>query len=94
MTDADAPRFHAAGMTEVPVDDDWLTVPEAERLADFPYAKRRSEARLGRWAAKNAVARVLRLGGWGGELDGIVIRNAADGAPEVFLAETPAPVRI
>lgn len=94
MTDADAPLFHAAGMTEVPVDDEWLTVPEAERLASFPYAKRRSEARLGRWTAKNAVARVLHLGGWRGQLDGIVIRNAADGAPEVFLADTPAPFRI
>jgi 4'-phosphopantetheinyl transferase len=82
-------------MHELPGHDDWLTPPEAERLQSFRYTKRREEARLGRWTAKRAIATSL-----GQDPDDVallrelVIRNASDGAPEVFVDGDPAPLRI
>jgi 4'-phosphopantetheinyl transferase len=87
-------RFHAAGQGEVPESDDWLTVPEAERLNAMRYTKRRDEARLGRWTAKHAVARALDWSLEPADLRDVVIRNAADGAPEVFVGDEPAGVAI
>jgi len=88
------PRYLAVGMTDLPDHDDWLSEPEAERLSRFTYPKRRSEARLGRWTAKHAVAASLRVGPQPAALREIEIRNAADGAPEVFLESAPAPFQI
>ena len=81
-------------MGEVPAHDDWLTAPEAQRLRGLPYTKRREEARLGRWTAKRAVARTLALSEDPDDLPEVVIRNASDGAPEVFLDGRRAPVAI
>ena len=89
------PDYHAVGMTALPTHDRWLTPPEAERLSAFRYTKRREEARLGRWTAKQTLA--LALGLDHADLDqlrALVIRNAADGAPEVFMNDEPAGVRI
>jgi len=81
-------------MTDLPDHDHWLTPSEAERLQGFPYAKRREEARLGRWTAKRAVARALRLEEDTAILRDLVIRNASDGAPEVFFDGRRAPMSI
>ena len=89
-----APRFHAAGMAELPDHDDWLTPPEARRLQGFAYTKRREEARLGRWTAKQALALALGVEADPATLRALVIRNAPDGAPEVVVDGTVAPVRI
>jgi 4'-phosphopantetheinyl transferase len=47
------------------------------------YAKRYSESRLGRWTAKNTVARSLGVDPGRAALRSIVVTNAADGAPEI-----------
>ncbi len=88
------PRFHAAGMVELPDHDDWLTPPEARRLQGFAYTKRREEARLGRWTAKQALALALGIDADPATLRALVIRNAPDGAPEVVVDGAVAPVRI
>ena len=87
-------RYHAIGMGDLPTHDDWLTEPEADRLHAFAYTKRREEARLGRWTAKRALALALGHPDDSGSLRGLVIRNAADGAPEVFVDDERAPVSI
>ncbi len=87
-------RFHAAGQADVPDHDDWLTPPEAERLNGMRYTKRRDEARLGRWTAKHAVARALGRPLASAALAAVVIRNASDGAPEVFVGDEPAGISI
>ncbi len=58
---------------------------ERARFARMRYAKRLSEARLGRWTAKNAVARALGEDASQDSLSRIWIRNAPDGAPELFV---------
>src|SRR5215475_860813 len=79
---------------QVPEGNDWLSPGEAEVLGRLRFAKRRADWRLGRWTAKNAVARRL-----GAELEteglrNIEIRAAASGAPEVFFEGERAPVSI
>lgn len=86
--------YHATGQRDVPDRDDWLTAPEAERLNAMRYTKRRDEARLGRWTAKQAVARALGRSPEPAALRAVVIRNASDGAPEAFLDDEPAGVAI
>lgn len=85
--------YHASGVDSVPDHDRWLAGPEAERLNRLVHVKRRSESRLGRWTAKQAVALAIGADLASVDLAGIVIRNAADGAPEVWsgdaLAGTP-----
>lgn len=81
-------------MAEVPADDGWLTGPEAARLSSMRFPKRRLESRLGRWTAKSAVARALELGVDEDGLRSVAVRNAVDGAPEVFVCDQPAPVVI
>ena len=41
---------------DVPTTDDWLSPDEVVRLSTMRIAKRRSDWRLGRWTAKNALA--------------------------------------
>jgi 4'-phosphopantetheinyl transferase len=88
------PRYLAVGMADVPDHDDWLATPEAERLQSFAYTKRREEARLGRWTAKQALAHALGRDRDPATLRELVIRNAADGAPEAFLGTTRVPLHI
>lgn len=64
---------------EVPADDSWLRPNESEVQAALRVQKRRTEWRLGRFAAKHAVA--VRLGGDPAEIE---VRAAPDGAPEAF----------
>lgn len=81
--------WHSAGMQQLPADTTWQDETLSERLQRLPYTKRREEARLGRWTAKNAVARALGLEPNHKQLRDIVIRNAADGAPEVRIGGEP-----
>jgi 4'-phosphopantetheinyl transferase len=76
--------------TDVPVENDWLNASEAVRLNGLRFPKRRADWRLGRWTAKRAVAVCLNLPLDRHTLAGIEIRPAPSGAPEVFLANTPA----
>lgn len=65
----------------LPDHDDWLCPPEREKLAALRLPRRRADFRLGRFAAKRAVAR------WLGEPEAperTAILAAQDGAPEVF----------
>lgn len=79
--------YHASGIESVPGHDRWLSAAEAERLSRLVHVKRRSESRLGRWTAKQAVALRTGSGLEPADLARIVIRNAADGAPEVWRGE-------
>jgi 4'-phosphopantetheinyl transferase len=76
----------------VPPENDWLSVREVLQLSGMRFAKRRADWRLGRWTAKNAVARYLqdRIR----SLAEIEIRSAPSGVPEVFLTDNPTAVTI
>jgi 4'-phosphopantetheinyl transferase len=77
--------------TDVPAENQWLSVKEMSRLAAMPIPKRRADWRLGRWTAKQAVAAILNLRT---SLANIEIRPAPSGAPEVFLHDQPAEIAI
>ena len=79
---------------DVPGDDTWLCAAELARLELMRIPKRRADWRLGRWTAKNAVAAYLKLARDPIALSGIEVRPKHSGAPEVFLANEPAPVSI
>jgi 4'-phosphopantetheinyl transferase len=88
-------RWHSAGMTEVPATADWHDTALAARLQSMRFRKRRDEAELGRWTAKQALARALALDHTAtADLRRIVIRNAADGAPQAFVDGSPAGMRV
>jgi len=72
-------------MDEVSDDGAWLNPPEAARFASMRYTKRLSEARLGRWTAKQTVARVAGIDPTPDGMQRVLIRNAPDGAPEAFI---------
>lgn len=74
---------------EVPAGDDWLGPREREVLARLRIEKRRSDWRLGRFAAKSAVGRRLDV-----PYTSVEIVAAADGAPEAWLGSEPAPASI
>lgn len=75
----------------VPQADDWLSTGELQGLSRLRFPKRRADWRLGRWTAKNALARYLRFSR---ELSEIEIRPAPSGAPEVFVSHRQAPATI
>ncbi len=72
--------------TEVPRERDWLGAGERAQLARWHFPKRRADWRVGRWAAKHALAECLRARGFHPPLCEIEVLPAADGAPEVHLA--------
>lgn len=74
--------------------EDWLSPAEAISLRALRIAKRRADWRLGRWTAKNAVARFLGISLESQALRAIEIRASLSGAPEVFLEDQPASVAI
>jgi 4'-phosphopantetheinyl transferase len=77
-------------LADVPAGDGWLSPGELDVLARLTFEKRRSDWRLGRFAAKTAVARWL-----GVPIRQIEILAASDGAPEVRLdGEAPVVVSI
>ncbi len=79
---------------DVPASDDWLSPSETAQLGTMHLPKRRTDWRLGRWAAKCAVSAYLNSLRGAFEFPGIEIRAAPSGAPEVFIEGQPAPVNI
>ncbi len=83
-------RWLSQGMADVPPDDSWLSPREAAWVARMRFPKRRSEFRLGRWTAKNALALALGRGRSAEELCTIEIDRAGDGAPAPLVDGRPA----
>ncbi|MGA9565606.1 MAG: 4'-phosphopantetheinyl transferase superfamily protein [Candidatus Korobacteraceae bacterium] len=81
-------------VTEMPLADDWLSPSEKLRLADLRFPKRRTDWRLGRWTAKQAVTAYLKAPSDPQTLARIEIRSAESGAPEVFRDNDPCGVSI
>jgi 4'-phosphopantetheinyl transferase len=79
---------------DLPAHDDWLSSEETTLLSRMRFAKRRADWRLGRWTAKRAAAAYLNLPGDTHALREIEVRPASSGAPELFLANSPAAVTI
>ncbi len=86
--------WFSAGLAHVAADNVWLDPLLADRLGNMRFTKRLIEARLGRWTAKQALARTLGLPTDPASLAEVVVLNAPDGAPEVFVAGEPAGVVI
>lgn len=86
--------WHSQGMTDVPPDDGWLSPREAAWVARMRFEKRRSEFRMGRWTAKNAIALFLERPRTPEDLLAIEIDRALDGAPAPMVAGRPAPVSL
>ena len=80
--------------SDLPLDDDWLSANEILSLKAMRFPKRRSDWRLGRWTAKNAVASYLGRSNQTVLLTQIEIRSASSGAPEVFWSDHPADITI
>jgi 4'-phosphopantetheinyl transferase len=83
------PLWLLRGADEVPAGDGWLSVREREVQAALVRERRRADWRLGRWAAKCAVAALL-----GRDPDEVEVLAAADGAPAAHLGDAPAPVSL
>ncbi|HET8592164.1 MAG TPA: hypothetical protein VFL56_00745, partial [Solirubrobacterales bacterium] len=74
-------------LADVPRHDGWLSEREREILSTLRVAKRRADWRLGRWAAKAALA------AWQGvPVAELEVLPAADGAPEALAGGAPIPV--
>jgi 4'-phosphopantetheinyl transferase len=84
-----SPGWLIRSLADVPADDGWLGPGEAKVLAGLGVAKRRGDWRLGRYAAKAAVAAWLNV-----SPDRVEIAAAPDGAPEAQLDGLPAPVSL
>jgi 4'-phosphopantetheinyl transferase len=81
----------------LPTADDWLSPNESARLSMMRIAKRRSDWRLGRWTAKNALASYLLYSKIPADpqvLASIEIRPAASGAPVAYFQNKPAAATI
>ena len=82
--------YLSQGMGDAPTSDAWLSPLEAGYVARLRFPKRRSEFRLGRWTAKNALVLYLERGD--ADLGRVVIDRAPDGAPAAFVEGRPAEV--
>jgi 4'-phosphopantetheinyl transferase len=80
--------------SDVPADNDWLSVNEAVCLNAMRIPKRRADWRLGRWTAKSAVSSYLHLPAALDSFTNMEICAAPDGAPEAFVGGHPAAVAI
>ena len=77
---------------DLPTGDDWLSASEAARLNTMRFAKRRSDWKLGRWTAKNALALYLlylKVPADPQVLASIEIHPGPSGAPEAFFQNRP-----
>ncbi len=70
----------------------WLSADERETAAGLRFEKRRSDWRVGRWAAKHALAARLGLAPQAAELARLEIRNDPEGAPSALRDGRPLPV--
>ena len=85
MMPSPQPTWLAASLDDVAPDAEWVDEMLAARLAGMRYTKRYSEARLGRWTAKQAIAQTLGVD----SVQDVIIHNARDGAPEALVAGQP-----
>jgi 4'-phosphopantetheinyl transferase len=81
-------------MTEVPSDDGWLSPREVTWVERMRFEKRRSEFRMGRWTAKNALALFLKRPCSPESLVAVEIDRAPGGAPAPLVEGRPAPASI
>ncbi|HEX3526638.1 MAG TPA: 4'-phosphopantetheinyl transferase superfamily protein [Thermoanaerobaculia bacterium] len=84
-------RYLLAEATDVPDGDTWLALSEAAFQQTLHIPHRRADWRLGRWAAKKALAAWL---GQSVAPERIAIHPAPDGAPEMLLDGGAAPVAL
>lgn len=70
---------------QVPEKDEWLCAEEINRLRTLRMPKRRADWRLGRWAAKMAIAKILGWPPLDPLLAQIEIRSQPSGAPEALV---------
>jgi 4'-phosphopantetheinyl transferase len=74
------PGWLTRSLADVPAGGDWLSARERAALAGLRAEKRRADWRLGRWAAKAALA------AWSGaSIAEVEIVASDDGAPEAFV---------
>jgi 4'-phosphopantetheinyl transferase len=78
----------------VPESNDWLGTRERDHVRTLTFLKRRADWRLGRWAAKCAIAALQNIPLHADLLAAIEICPAPSGAPEVLLHDNPADVSI
>jgi 4'-phosphopantetheinyl transferase len=83
------PAWLARRRADVPPGEDWLSERERRVLAGMRFERRRSDWRLGRWAAKSALAAALEV-----PVGRIEVLAAEDGAPEAWLDGLHAPVSL
>jgi 4'-phosphopantetheinyl transferase len=79
---------------DLPRSDDWLNPSELVRVNAMRVPKRRNDWRLGRWAAKCAIASYLNLPAEPQHFASIEVHPAWSGAPEVSIANAAAPLTI
>ena len=79
---------------DVPESNDWLGARERDHVRTLNFLKRREDWRLGRWAAKCAIASLQNIPLHADLLATIQICPAASGQPEVILHGGPADVTI
>jgi 4'-phosphopantetheinyl transferase len=77
-------RWLLLGASAIPEGDGWLGAEERKVLAGLRFPKRRSEWRLGRYAAKRALSAFVGVDA----LDRIQVIAAEDGAPEAYVDGT------
>jgi 4'-phosphopantetheinyl transferase len=91
-------RWHSLGEAHVPDDDEWLSPVELTYLARMRFTKRRSEWRVARWTAKQALARTLELDCSPVSLRRVEVRASLEpeirGAPYVVLDGERAEVAV
>ena len=78
--------------TDVPTDNEWLSPRELVRLGELRFAKRIADWRLGRWTVKQALITCFQLPKL--DLSDVEIRPATSGAPELYIANRPAPLTV
>jgi len=79
---------------DVPESNEWLGARERDHVRTLNFLKRRADWRLGRWAAKCAIASLQDIPLHADLLAMIQICPAVSGQPEVFLHGDPADVTI
>jgi 4'-phosphopantetheinyl transferase len=84
----------ARGEEHLPGDRSWLSWDEADYVNGKRYTKRRTEFLVARWAAKQALARVLSTPLTLAGLRRIEVRHAASGAPVACLDGEPVDLQI
>ncbi len=76
---------------DVPAEDEWLSSNETRCLSGMRFLKRRSDWRLGRWTAKQALAACFGFVDDPEALKLLEVHSAASGAPVALFRDTPVP---